>query len=169
MDTHTIELPGRRADQDLPFVENVFRRSGGRGMAWPAKFLVGLRQFLGLVFALDKEKTGKLPPEGSYYWHMTDAEIEECLRTPGQSQGPTRLLWNDQESAVVEILNQTCQAFAVTWIEGEQGHLAVLVIETKWWSKYYLALIEPFRKYIVYPAMLTWAEKTWRDFDSSLN
>lgn len=164
MDTHSVELMGGPEEPQIRHLVDLLTTQGERGLAWPARLLFSFRDGLGKLMGWDDEK-GEAPADPcSYFWQMSDEEREECVTQAGSLEGPARLLWNDEVTLCVEVLNATCQAFAVGYIRDRRAYLSVFVIETKWWSKYYLALIEPFRRYIVYPALVTWLEKTWADF-----
>lgn len=162
MDTHSAYLQGGPDTIDLAYMESLFGPHAQADLAWPARALIALREWLGTAVGWDKEKESASPPLDSYFWSMTEEEIASCLKAPGRTEGPARILWNDEKSLVAEVLNATCQAFAVAWLEEREARISVFVIETKWWSKYYLALIEPFRKWIVYPALVKWIEDGWR-------
>lgn len=163
MDTHSVYLEGGPADPQIQHLEDVLMNADRANLAWPARKLFELREFLGRLLGWDDEKsTPKISPD-SYFWKMSDEERQRCVREPGRQEGPALILWNDRHSVCLEVLNATCQAFAVGYIENRSAHLSVFVIETRWWSKYYLALIEPFRKYIVYPAMVKWVSRVWRE------
>lgn len=165
MDTHTVELVGG-SSPDLAELEQMLRRRGEDGLAWPVRGLFWLRTLLGKLFGWDGEKKRSQPGPWSYFWKMSQADKDTCLRPPGTKEGPAVVLWNDPHRLVLEIYNATCHGFAVAWVEDHRAHLAVLVIETKWWSRYYLALIEPFRKYIAYPGMIRWVESSWREYQT---
>ena len=163
MDTHSAHLQGGPNSIDIAYMESLFGPHAQAGLAWPARALITVREWLGSAFGWDKGKEAASPPLDSYFWRMSESEIASCPKTPGRTEGPARILWNDEKSLVAEILNATCQAFAVAWLDDREARISVFVIETKWWSKYYLGLIEPFRKWIVYPALIKWIESGWRE------
>jgi hypothetical protein len=163
MDTHSVTLEGGPEKLRLEELESLLRSRAGTGVSWPARALFFIREVLGRICGWDSpEQVARVAPE-SYFWRMSEEEKAACLRAPGERDGPALILWNDDSSVCLEVLNATCQAFAVAYLNGRQVHLSIFVIETKWWSKYYLALIEPFRKYIVYPALTKWVEKSWAE------
>lgn len=163
MDTHSVSLVGGPAEPSLVLLKDVVEQAGAGGLAWPARFLFWLRESLGAAFGWDDGEGAKQPHPDSFYWKMSEEErLQWGFAKPGTFEGPGRVLWNDSTSVVLEVLNATCQAFAVGWVSEGQAHLAVFVIETKWWSRYYLALIEPFRRSLVYPALTRWLFRVWR-------
>jgi uncharacterized protein DUF2867 len=162
MDTHLVHLEGGPDAPQIHHLEELLLKGDPSGLAWPARLLFSLRDWLGKVFAWDAKESPKIDID-SYYWKMTEQERVACHKEPGQREGPAVVLWNDRYSLCLEVLNATCHAFAVGFIRDRKAYLSVFVIETKWWSKYYLALIEPFRKYVVYPAGVKWVTKCWRE------
>ena len=161
MDTHTVPLMGGPDDPQIEHLIDLMKHHGEKGLWWPARLLFVLRDGLGKLFGWDSEERQSSIHPQSFYWKMTDEERSRCKLSPGGKEGPALILWNDDYSLCLEVLNETCQAFAVGFVRDRKAHLSVFVIETKWWSKYYLALIEPFRKYIVYPAGVRWLEQLW--------
>lgn len=162
MDTHEVPLVGGPDDPTIEDLERLLLSGEPTGLAWPARVLFLTRDWLGRLFGWDGEKEKPTVPKGSFYWKMSEEDKQASLRRPGDRLGPALILWNDPYSLCLEVLNATCQAFAVGYVRDRKAYLSVFVIETKWWSKYYLAAIEPFRKYIVYPAGVKWVRETWQ-------
>ena len=162
MDSHQLELHPGPEHLDLRYLEEFLRSTQSSGFPLPVRALFGLRHVLGQLFGWDDSQVDSRPESSSYFWRMTELERHQCFIEPGQRSGPARRLWNDETSAVFEVNNATCQAFAVVELHGKLASLSVFVIETKWWSKYYLALIEPFRKYLVYPLSARWLNSKWK-------
>ncbi len=162
MDSHYLELNTGPMPIDLRYLEEFMLSTQSSGLPFPVKALFSLRHVLGRLFGWDDAQDDSRPESSSYYWRMTELERHQCFIEPGQRSGPARRLWNDETSAVFEVNNATCQAFAVVALQGKLASLSVFVIETKWWSKYYLALIEPFRKYLVYPLSARWLNSKWK-------
>ena len=167
MDTHEVPLFGGPDDPKISDVEALFEEAKPGSIGGPVRFLFWLRDKLGLLFGWDEGKMVSDLNPSSFFWHLSEEDKAHCFREPGQRLGPATVLWNDEYSLCLEILNATCQAFAVTYIRDRKACLAVFVVETKWWSKYYLALIEPFRKFIVYPSTVRWLEKSWKERHAS--
>jgi hypothetical protein len=161
MDTHTLVLEGGPEFLDFPYLESFVDSLQGQGLPFPVRALIALRERMGQLLGWDGAPGARHPEPTSYYWRMSEEEQRSCWIEPGHRHGPARRLWNDRFSSVFEISNSTCQAFAVVWIEGRQASLSIFVLETQWWSKYYLWLIEPFRRYLVYPLSERWLQKKW--------
>lgn len=68
--------------------------------------------------------------------------------------------------AVSEIVNATVHAFSCMAIrptaEGQRLTRAVYVKPVSRWTSAYMALMEPFRRFIVYPSILRQLRDAWR-------
>jgi hypothetical protein len=70
-----------------------------------------------------------------------------------------------EREALLEVRNATVHAFLALALEpipeGYRLYWAVYVEPTSWLTPIYMALIEPFRRFIVYPALCRGAQRTW--------
>ena len=84
---------------------------------------------------------------------------------PGSADGPFQLLYMFERESLAEIQNATAHAFLSTaLVETEFGYRlywAVYVKPTSWLSPIYMAIIEPFRRFIVYPSLLRRLQTAW--------
>jgi hypothetical protein len=66
---------------------------------------------------------------------------------------------------MLELQNLTAHAAAVSALtetaDGYRFYFAVYVARASWITPVYMALIDPFRKWIVYPAMLKTIRASW--------
>jgi len=88
---------------------------------------------------------------------------------PGTLDGPFALLYVHPTEAVSEIRNATVHAFLVWSLEcvpdGYQLFWAIHVLPVGHWTRPYLALIDPFRRWLVYPSLLRRIHEAWsREF-----
>lgn len=84
---------------------------------------------------------------------------------PGTPVGPFRLLYQFPGESLSEIQNATvhgyiCVALAPT-ATGYRLYWAVYVLPVSWLTRPYLLAIEPFRRFIVYPALLRRIRRAW--------
>jgi hypothetical protein len=90
------------------------------------------------------------------------AHSQETVGTP---YGPVRVIYHLRDEVLLEVINATIHAFISLSLEqtagGYQSLLAVYAIHTHWWSRYYLLLIEPFRRWIIYPALIRTIQRRW--------
>ncbi|WP_437604375.1 DUF2867 domain-containing protein [Sorangium sp. So ce590] len=126
--------------------------------------LFWLRGALGKLFGWDPVEEG-LPPES--YVHQVPSELARRSSVqPGTREGPFRALYVLHGEAVSEIRNATVHAFSCMAIrptaEGHRLYWAVYVKPVSRWTSAYMALIEPFRRFIVYPTLLRQLRDAWR-------
>lgn len=76
------------------------------------------------------------------------------------------MLYALERGAVSEMRNATVHAFSVVALEevegGYRAFWAMYVAPVGRWTPYYMFLIDPFRRYLVYPAILRHAHRTWQ-------
>jgi hypothetical protein len=76
-----------------------------------------------------------------------------------------RLLYVVGHESLAEIHNATVHAFLCSALFERPGgyrlYWTVYVKPTSWLTPVYMALIEPFRRFIVYPAMLGRVRRAW--------
>ena len=130
----------------------------------PVRLLFAVRRLLGVVFGWDRV------PEGarsrSFRTRLTDSDRELSLVPPGTHDGPFEVLYVHETEAVSEIQNATVHALLVLALKptpaGHDLFWAVHVLPYGMATRLYLALINPFRRWIVYPALLRQYHKTWK-------
>jgi hypothetical protein len=76
-----------------------------------------------------------------------------------------RLLYLVEHESLAEIRNATVHAFLCAALferpDGYRLYWAVYVKPSSWLTPVYMAVIEPFRRFIVYPAMLGRIRRAW--------
>ena len=131
--------------------------------------LFTLRWSLGRIFGWDNEPHDSQP--SSYVHRLSDGDRLQSTVRPGTRNGPFRVLYAFANEAVAEIRNATVHGFmALALVPVEAGfsrpngytiYMAVYVKPVSRLTPFYLALIEPFRRFIVYPALCRGAQRTW--------
>jgi hypothetical protein len=103
--------------------------------------------------------------EDSLVSRLTARDRERSERPPGTHDGPFRLVYQFPNESLSEIRNATVQGYvcvALTPIDtGYRLYWAVYVRPVSWITTPYLLLIEPFRRFILYPAMLRRIRRAW--------
>jgi hypothetical protein len=135
-----------------------------RPRATPAvRGLFKLRWALGRVFGWDDEHHD--PLASSYVHRLSDADRLRSDVRPGTRDGSFRVLYAFANEAVAEIRNATVHGFMglalVPRRDGYTLYLAVYVKPVSRLTPFYMALIEPFRRLIVYPALCRGAQRSW--------
>jgi hypothetical protein len=103
---------------------------------------------------------------------LTEADRQQSIVQPGTLDGPFSVLYVHPKEAVSEIRNATVHAFLVWALQpapdGYQLFWAIHVLPVSAWTKPYLALIGPFRHWLVYPSLLRGIHEAWcREFKSA--
>ncbi len=126
-------------------------------------FLFWLRTQLGRAFGLDRMPRGT--PASSFIHRLTKADREASLVEPGTSDGPFRVLYMRPGELVSEIQNSTVHAFSVFALaehaEVYRLHWAIYVRPVGSLGRWYMRLIDPFRRLIIYPAVLRYIRAAW--------
>ena len=91
--------------------------------------------------------------------------LAESLVEPGSKDGPFRVVYVTKGEALSEIRNATVQAYLV-WALKPAPHgcrlfFAIHVKPVGRWTRPYLALIAPFRRFVVYPQLLRRLHAAW--------
>jgi hypothetical protein len=104
-------------------------------------------------------------PEDSLLPHLSENDRRDSEIVPGTHDGPFLLLYRFPTEALSETRNATvhgyvCVALART-ATGYRLYWAVYVRPVSWLTRPYLIAIEPFRRFILYPAMLRRIRRAW--------
>jgi hypothetical protein len=125
--------------------------------------LVGFRMFFGGLLGLDDEKY--FNPSASYTRRLTEDDRARTLEEPGTAGGLFRTVYAFENEHLAEMMNRTAHAFFCMAIEpaGEAYTMywAIYVRKTGGLTPIYMTLIDPFRRHIVYPAIIQTVERTW--------
>jgi hypothetical protein len=104
-------------------------------------------------------------PQDSLLARLTARDRAESEVAPGTRDGPFRLVYQFPGEALSEIRNATVQGYvcvALAPIEtGYRLYWAVYVRPVSWITRPYLLMIEPFRRFILYPALLRRIRRAW--------
>jgi len=162
-DVWTVDLDGGgpgRTMADLRALLSAERL----GRANPAvRFLFRLRAWLGRAFGWDGEPSHAVA--GSFLERLSDADRESSLVAPGTSDGPFQVLFVSASEAISEIRNATVHAFSVYALverpSGYRFYWAIYVEPVGRITGWYMRLIDPFRRWIIYPAVLRHVRTAW--------
>jgi hypothetical protein len=125
--------------------------------------LFSLRWAIGRAFGWDDERHD--PPSGSYVNRLAEADRLQSQVAPGTRAGPFRVLYVLGEEALSELRNATVHAFLALALtpspEGYTLYMAIYVKPVSRLTPLYMALIDPFRRLVVYPALGRRAQQRW--------
>lgn len=125
--------------------------------------LFALRWTRGRALGWDDERHD--PPGASYVLRLAEADRSRSQVPPGARDGPFRVLYVFGDEALSELRNATVHAFLALALrrrpEGYVLYLAVYVKPVTRLTPLYMALIDPFRRFIVYPAIGRRIQDAW--------
>jgi Protein of unknown function (DUF2867) len=166
-DVWAVDLPPRREGAPVDGFHRLLspdRLIGG--LPAPARALLDLRFFLGRVFRLEDQPKGA--DGASFAQGLTAEDRARSSLVPGTSDGLFRVVYRFENEALLEMHNRTVHAALLMSLgETEAGHrlyLAVYVCKGGWITPVYMALIDPFRRWIIYPALLKNIRAIWAEF-----
>jgi Protein of unknown function (DUF2867) len=165
-DVWIVDLPGGREGITLQEFRSRRRAGTGDDIPYAAKALLQIRFFLGRVFRLDAERPGQ--KSGSYIKLLTEADRVASLVPPGSKDGPFDVVYVFPNETLSEIINATVHAFLAQTLTrtstGYRLYWAIYVRPGGWITPAYMALIDPFRRWIVYPPILDKVREQWIRF-----
>ena len=89
------------------------------------------------------------------------------MTKPGTPNGPFRVIYEFENEALSEIINGTVHAFSLLALEpvadGYQVCWAIYVKNVNWLTPFYMALIDPFRRILIYPILIRHIERAWME------
>jgi hypothetical protein len=125
--------------------------------------LFALRFGLGRAFGWDDERHD--PLGASYVHRLAEADRSQSQVAPGTREGPFRVLYVLGNEALSELRNATVHAFLALALTPSPGgytlYLAVYVKPVNQFTTLYMALIDPFRRLVVYPAPGRHVQQRW--------
>jgi Protein of unknown function (DUF2867) len=133
-----------------------------------ASALLRLRFFIGRIAGWDREPAGGTVE--TFAGRLTSEDRARTLVAPGTPDGHFRILYRFENEQLTEIANRTVHAAALSaLVETEHGYrfyFAVYVRSVGPMTPVYMALIDPFRKLIVYPSLLRNVRASWEKCSS---
>ena len=136
---------------------------GARGSAHGVQALLGLRRGIGSVFGWDHPRPSRSAE--SYANRLSLVDRVQSLVAPGTSDGSFRLLYRFEDEQLSELRNATVHAFASLSIRptpsGYLVYVGVFVKSVHRFTRFYMAAIAPFRRLVVYPAIILKMQSKW--------
>jgi hypothetical protein len=152
--------PGRSI-QDARAILRLGDRGGPTNFA--VRGLFALRSALGRAFGWDDERHD--PPGVSYVNRLAEADRSQSQVPPGTREGPFRVLYVLGDEALSELRNATVHAFLALALtpsrDGYTLYMAIYVKPVNRFTTFYMALIDPFRRLVVYPSLGRHARQRW--------
>ncbi len=127
------------------------------------RMLLDIRLFVGRFFGWDQEPAATAWK--TFATRLTDTDHSRSLAAAGTRDGFFRVVYRFENEQLVELINRTAHAAALsTLVETATGYrfyLAVYVRSVSRFTPFYMTLIDPFRKLIVYPSLLHSVRARW--------
>ncbi len=162
-DAWRVELGPREGDPDVRTVREILETKVFSSINPIARALFGLRALLGRLFRWDDEPADL--SSRSVESRLTDEDRQRSLEPPGTAHGPFRVVYVFPDEALSEVVNKTVHAFLCTALvptaSGYSFYWATYVRPVGPLTRVYMAMIDPFRRWIVYPSILRRLERAW--------
>jgi hypothetical protein len=162
-DVWAVDLPTRRDGVTLSEFLRRASRDGINRLPPVSRALFRLRLFLGRIFRLEAEPKDALA--ASFGSRLTPEDRARSLVVSGTPEGLFRVVYRFENEQLLEVQNRTVHAAALSALteraDSYRFYFAVYVRQRTWITPFYMGLIDPFRKWIIYPAMLKTIRATW--------
>ena len=127
------------------------------------RILLEIRFFVGQFFGWDAE-----PPATawkSFATRLTDTDRSRSLTATGRQDGLFPVVYRFENEQLLELINLTAHAAALSALvetaTAYRFYLGVYVHSVSRFTPFYMALIDPIRKLIVYPSLLRSVRARW--------
>jgi hypothetical protein len=127
--------------------------------------LLNIRFFVGRLLGWDREPA--TTAWESFATRMTTADRSRSLVPAGTREGLFRVVYRFENEQLLELINRTAQAAALSALVETANtyrfYFGVYVRSVSRFTPIYMALIDPFRKLIVYPSLLHTVRAKWNN------
>ena len=161
-DVWVVDLPRSRAGITL---DEFLRAAGTRPFRLtPAvRALLAIRFGLGRLLGWDREPVATA--RESFATRLTAADRSASLVAAGTPDGLFRVVYRFENEQLLELSNRTAHAAALSALverpDGYRFYFGIYVRRVGRLTPVYMALIDPFRRLIVYPSLLRTIRASW--------
>lgn len=163
-DVWAIPLPGGGAGRTIEDVRVVFI-AGVEAAPRLVRGLFRLRGRIGALFGWDRKRPSWSAE--SYVQRLGAADRARSMVVPGTRDGRFTLLYRFEDEQLSEVRNATVHAFSSLSIrEAPDGYLAYWAIYVRpvhGLTRLYMWAIAPFRRLVVYPAIIRKVQSAWAE------
>lgn len=162
-DVWAVDLPRTRSGTTL---DEFLRAAGGRPFRLSpiVRTLLSIRFCVGRFLGWDREPDASV--RETFATRLTATDLSKSLAPAGTREGPFRIVYRFENEQLLEISNRTAHAAALSALvetaHAYRFYFAVYVRSVSRFTPVYMASIDPFRKWIVYPSLLRSVRTTWR-------
>jgi len=161
-DVWAVDLPRMRSGITL----DEFLRAAGALPFRPSpvvRALLNLRLFVGRLLGWDREVDAAV--RETFAARLTTADLSKTRAPAGTREGLFRIVYRFENEQLLELINRTAHAAALSALvetpNAYRFYFGVYVQSVGRLTPVYMALIDPFRKLIVYPSLLRSVRRTW--------
>src|SRR5262252_8007660 len=161
-DVWAVDLPRARSGITL----NEFLRATSLASCTLPPLVRGLmkvRFFMGQLLAWDREPARNAWE--TFETRLTSGDRSKSLVPVGTREGHFRVVYRFENEQLLELINRTAHAAALSALVETRNsyryYFGVYVRNVTRFTPVYLALIDPFRKLIVYPSLLRSIHTSW--------
>jgi len=161
-DVWVVDLPRVRSGITL---DEFLRAAGARPFTpSPAvRALLNIRLFVGRLLGWDREPDAAA--RETFATRLTTADLSKSLAPAGTRQGLFRIVYRFENEQLLEVANRTAHAAALSALvetaNAYRFYFGVYVRNVGRLTPVYMAVIDPFRKWIVYPSLLRGVRTSW--------
>jgi Protein of unknown function (DUF2867) len=161
-DAWAIPLSGGGAGRTIQDVRAVML-AGREEAPTVVQALLRLRRRIGALFGWDHQRSAWNAE--SYAERLNPADRAQSLVAPGTPDGNFRLLYRFEDEQLSELRNATVHAFVSLSIRPTPGgyvaYAGVFVKPVHRFTRLYMEAIAPFRRLVVYPAVIRKVQSVW--------
>jgi hypothetical protein len=163
-DVWAVDLPAFRGGVTLvEFLRRATQGGGTSRLSFAARALFYFRLSLGRIFRIETEPTDARA--ASFVNRLTAEDRARSLVAAGTPEGLFRVVYRFENEQLLEIQNRTVHGAALSALverpDGYRFYFGVYVRQNSWITPLYMELIDPFRKWIIYPALLGSIRAAW--------
>jgi hypothetical protein len=163
-DVWAIDLPRVRSGITL----DEFSRIASARLCTPSpavRVLLNIRLFVGRLLGWDHEPASSAV--GTFATRLTTADRSKSLVSAGTREGLFRVVYRFENEQLLELINRTAHAAALSALvetpNAYRFYFGVYVRSVSRFTPIYMALIDPFRKLVVYPSLLRTVRAKWNN------
>jgi hypothetical protein len=165
-DVWAVDLPPLREGVTLQDFRRAMRgRDWIERISFPARLLFRLRFLIGRIFGWDSE-----PRKSQLELFAQRLTAEDRARSTvpaGTPEGLFRVVYSFENETLLEVVNRTVHGALLSALaetpKGYRFYFAIYVRKLSWITPIYMAMIDPFRKWVVYPALLKQVRSNWTE------
>ena len=162
-DVWAIDLPCWHTGITLDEFLRAKARNRGSTPSAAVRMLLNIRVLVGRLFGWDRAPVTST--DESFVTRMTAADTSKSVVPPGTPDELFRVVYRFENEQLLEVINRTAHAGALsTLVETANAYrfyFAVYVRSVGLFTPFYMALIDPFRRVIVYPSLLRSVRASW--------